>query len=393
VTDFGLAKIEDALALSRTGEFAGTPYYMSPEQAASRRIGIDYRTDIFSLGVTLYEALTFTRAFDGDTSQQVLKKILLDDPTDPRKLRARIPRDLSVICLKALEKKPENRYQAMADFSDDLRRYLKDEPIMAKPPGPITRTLKWTRRHPVISVAGTVAALAFVAVSVLLWHAVEAKKATAAALLLVEAEKAATATALETAKIERDRSVVAEAQAAKERDRAEQRAEELQQVAKFQEDQLSGIDVEAMGWGIRTAVLERVRAVGERAGREVEVLEEERAALEKLLAGTDFTGLALGVLDEHVFGGALEALKEFENQPLVQAQLLQTVATTLRELGLLDRALVVLWTPDISSFIIDDDAHRCDHSIYRGQQTAGSVRNVWQRSNLKRGGFIAKPLK
>jgi len=83
VTDFGLAKVEDALALSRTGDFAGTPFYMSPEQAMSKRIGIDHRTDIFSLGATFYEALTFTRAFDGDTSQQVLEKITLFDPPDP----------------------------------------------------------------------------------------------------------------------------------------------------------------------------------------------------------------------------------------------------------------------------------------------------------------------
>jgi len=109
VTDFGLAKVEDALALSRTGDFAGTPYYMSPEQAASRRIGIDKRTDIFSLGVTFYELLALDRPFEGDTSQEVLRKILLDEPRDPRKLCARVPRDLAVICLKAMEKKPDAR--------------------------------------------------------------------------------------------------------------------------------------------------------------------------------------------------------------------------------------------------------------------------------------------
>jgi len=73
VTDFGLAKIEDALALSRTGDFAGTPYYMSPEQAMSRRMGIDKRTDIYSLGATLYEMLTLKRPFRGETSHEVLK--------------------------------------------------------------------------------------------------------------------------------------------------------------------------------------------------------------------------------------------------------------------------------------------------------------------------------
>jgi eukaryotic-like serine/threonine-protein kinase len=168
VSDFGLAKVEDALALSRTGDFVGTPYYTSPEQAASRRIGIDHRTDIFSLGATLYEALTFSRAFNGDTSQQVLKKILLDDPVDPRKIRSRVPRDLSVVCLKALEKKPERRYQSMSAFADDLRRFLGNEPILAKPQGPVTFAVKLVKRHPVISASGAVALVAFVIVCFLL---------------------------------------------------------------------------------------------------------------------------------------------------------------------------------------------------------------------------------
>ncbi|MHC4943722.1 MAG: serine/threonine-protein kinase [Planctomycetota bacterium] len=94
VTDFGLAKVEDALALSRSGDFAGTPYYMSPEQVASRRTGIDHRTDIYSLGVTLYEMLTLVRPFEADTTQEVLKKVLLDEPRDPHKRSPHVPRDL-----------------------------------------------------------------------------------------------------------------------------------------------------------------------------------------------------------------------------------------------------------------------------------------------------------
>jgi len=176
VTDFGLAKIEDALALSRTGDFAGTPYYMSPEQAMSRRIGVDHRTDIFSLGATLYEAITFNRAFDGDTSQQVLEKITLVDPLDPRRVRSRIPRDLAAICLKALEKRRERRYQSMEEFAADLQRFLKDEVIIAKPPGLFRRAIKWTRRYPVISASGAVAAVAFVAIVFLWWQAVSAEQ-------------------------------------------------------------------------------------------------------------------------------------------------------------------------------------------------------------------------
>ncbi|MFH1998832.1 MAG: serine/threonine-protein kinase, partial [Planctomycetota bacterium] len=105
LTDFGLSKVIDAPAISGSGDIAGTPFYMAPEQVLSRRLGeIDHRADIFSLGVTLYEMLTLVRPFDGDSSHEVLRKIILTDPRDPRKVNRRVPRDLAVICLKAMEK-------------------------------------------------------------------------------------------------------------------------------------------------------------------------------------------------------------------------------------------------------------------------------------------------
>ena len=160
VTDFGLAKIEDALALSRTGEFAGTPYYMSPEQAMSRRMGIDHRTDIFSLGVTLYEMLTLERPFSGKTSHEVLKNIMLFEPADPHKVNRRVPRDLSIICLKALEKRPEDRFQSMGDLAADLRRFAAGEEIESRSTGAATRFIRRIKRHPTAVVAvGATAAL------------------------------------------------------------------------------------------------------------------------------------------------------------------------------------------------------------------------------------------
>lgn len=159
VTDFGLAKVEDALALSRTGDFAGTPYYMSPEQAMSRRMGIDRRTDIYSLGVTLYELLTLKRPFEGDTSHEVLKKIIYLDPVNPHRDNPRVPRDLGTICLKAIEKLPERRYQTMREFGEDLRRYLSGDVILAKPAGIRTRIWKQIKRNPVVSAALGIAAV------------------------------------------------------------------------------------------------------------------------------------------------------------------------------------------------------------------------------------------
>lgn len=160
VTDFGLARIEDALALSRTGDLAGTPYYMSPEQAMSRRAGIDKRTDIYSLGVTLYEMLTLKRPFEGATSHEILKKIVVVDPVDPHKANPKVPRDISVICSKAMEKLPANRYQSMEKFSKDLTRYVKGDAILARPVGLGIRLWKRVRRNPVVSTAVGVAILA-----------------------------------------------------------------------------------------------------------------------------------------------------------------------------------------------------------------------------------------
>ncbi len=206
VADFGLAQVQDDFALSRTGEFMGTPFYMSPEQAMSKRMGLDHRSDVFSLGATLYETLTLVRAFDGDTSQQVFHKIVTEEPPDPQKLRSRIPRDLAVICGKCLEKSPDRRYSSMAELATDLRRYLNHAPILARPPSPLARAAKWCRRHPVLAGSGGVAVVALVAITGLWRRAVTAEIATLEALGQVKSEQLATQT-------ERDRARIALRQA------------------------------------------------------------------------------------------------------------------------------------------------------------------------------------
>lgn len=169
VTDFGLAKIESVLALTRTGEFEGTPYYMSPEQIVRKKGGIDQRSDIYSLGVTLYEALTLKRPFDGESSLDVLRKVIQEEPVNPRRTNPKVPWDLAVICQKAMEKHPLARYQTMAEFGADLRRWLAGEAIAARAAGPATRSFKWARRHRAITVPILIAlSLALVASAVLL---------------------------------------------------------------------------------------------------------------------------------------------------------------------------------------------------------------------------------
>ncbi len=160
VTDFGLARITDESALSHTGDFAGTYAYMSPEQVMARRMGLDRRTDVFSLGVILYELLALRRPFLGDTPHQVAEQIVTKDPPELRAIRSRVPRDLAVITGKALEKDRDRRFQSMGELAADLRRHLRHEPIRARPPTRTDRVVKWIRRHPARSATAAVAAVA-----------------------------------------------------------------------------------------------------------------------------------------------------------------------------------------------------------------------------------------
>jgi WD40 repeat protein len=120
---------------------------MSPEQALARRAIIDHRTDIYSLGATLYELLTLEPAFPGEERQDVLRRIAQEDPPAPRRLAAAVPMDLETIVLKAMAKEPLERYTTARDLADDLRRFLEDRPIEARRPSLGQRARRWARRH------------------------------------------------------------------------------------------------------------------------------------------------------------------------------------------------------------------------------------------------------
>src|SRR5215470_11808076 len=148
VNDFGLARVLEQPGMTTTGEFVGTPAYMSPEQITAGRTLLDQRTDIYSLGATLYELLTLQAPFTGEQRDQVLAQIVHKEPRPPRKVNPRVPVDLETICLKALEKDPDRRYQTAGAMADDLRRYVNRFAIAARRAGPIERLRKWVRRHP-----------------------------------------------------------------------------------------------------------------------------------------------------------------------------------------------------------------------------------------------------
>ena len=167
LTDFGLARLQDDSFESVTGEGGGTWAYMSPEQVAARRQEIDHRTDVFSLGSVFYECLAGRRPFTGDTTHQVTQQVLFEDPPALSTIRSQLPDELATICAKALEKHPRDRYLSMGAFAADLRRHLADEPILARPAGPLRRLTKWCRRRPALATASGIGSVAVVTIVVL----------------------------------------------------------------------------------------------------------------------------------------------------------------------------------------------------------------------------------
>jgi serine/threonine protein kinase/tetratricopeptide (TPR) repeat protein len=156
ITDFGLARTAADTGLTMTGDVVGTLRYMSPEQALAKHGLVDHRTDIYSLGATLYELLTGIPAVGGKDREEILNAITLDEPQSPRTLNAATPRDLETIVLKAMEKDPADRYATGQELAKDCQRYLLHEPIRARRPSLAQQFAKWGRRHRGLVVATTV---------------------------------------------------------------------------------------------------------------------------------------------------------------------------------------------------------------------------------------------
>ncbi|HEV3025760.1 MAG TPA: protein kinase, partial [Pirellulales bacterium] len=170
VADFGLARRDEGdVTVTVEGQMLGTPAYMSPEQAAGNHAQVDGRSDVYSLGVVLYELLTGERPFRGQV-RMLLQQVIDEDPRPPRSLNDRVPRDLEKVCLMSLAKSKGRRYATAGEFAADLRRWLRGEPVLARPAGRLERASRWCRRNPAVAGLACAVVAALVAGAAVSWR-------------------------------------------------------------------------------------------------------------------------------------------------------------------------------------------------------------------------------
>ncbi len=188
ITDFGVAKRGRSQDITLTGIAMGTPAYMAPEQASCQTNLLGPRSDVHALGAILFECLTGQVAFDGDTPEMIMYRVVQRDAPMVRQFAASVPRDLELICGKCLTKNPEQRYESAAALADDLDRFLAGDPVSVASPGRFEKAVRWIRKHPTLASAYALAALAlmfasFTAVAVSFWFEANGQRDKAEAAL------------------------------------------------------------------------------------------------------------------------------------------------------------------------------------------------------------------
>ncbi len=372
VIDFGIAKatasrLTDKTLFTEMHQLIGTPEYMSPEQAEVAGVDIDTRSDIYSLGVLLYELLAGSTPLDRSRLQstplaEIQRLIREEEPprpslriaamkssgaqawtpitnhtrassaieiaerrrSEPVQLTRAIRGDLDWIVMKCLEKDRARRYPTASALAEDIRRYLTDQPVSATPPSSRDRFSKFTRRNKRLVASLVVIFLTLVA---------------ATGVSLIFAFRAASA---------RDRERRALAREIEQRERADREAAQTRAVADFQSNMLSGIDLEVMGTGIKEEIRQHVHSAVERQSisddpqqprRNVEEIDAELASFDRHIDWVRAADVARRVIDEFVLERAGQALeKEFAERPLVQADIKNAIGTNYRALGMYAKA-------------------------------------------------------
>jgi serine/threonine protein kinase len=327
ITDFGLARVECAGSLTFTGDLMGTLRYMSPEQLLAERGLVDQRTDVYSLGATLYEVLTLVPVFSAENRVELLNQIAKNDPATPRRLDRGIPEELETIVLKCLEKEPADRYATAQHLADDLRRFLEHQPIAARQPWLAERLRKWTRRHQTLVFAASVAL--FLSTAIL---------AGSTIWVMSERDAAREAERNEAAQVLVSRAATADAQQARERaEESRKAAEESRNLEERQRLLAEAANNESL------AAAARARSEQQTAQQTAEfVINLFRSGDAMGLQGTGFRTpreTIHGVTIADLLSRAADRVRiELQSQPETQATLLDTLGDIYRNLGMFSRA-------------------------------------------------------
>jgi len=344
ILDFGVARATDADIATTTmhtdvGQIVGTIPYMSPEQVMGDPEEIDTRSDVYALGVVLYELLAGRLPYDIGRAMiaEAARVIVHDDPTRLSSIDTRLRGDIETIVAKALEKARERRYQSALDLGSDIRRYLHDEPISARPPSTWYQAKKFAKRNTAL-VSGIIAAFVALIVGLI---------GTTYGLIEANTQRAlANKRTNEAIEAQRD-AEEARDDAQRAREQEAQRADELEQVAAFQSEQFRSLNPPGVGASIREGILENYESL---ATKRAEDPDAARAAIESMgdeLAGVDFTGVAMHAINTHIIDLTERAIEDqFPEKPLIRARLLETLGVSAGDLGshrrgreLLDRSL------------------------------------------------------
>jgi serine/threonine protein kinase/Tfp pilus assembly protein PilF len=342
--DFGLAKaagadLRDGVPVTMPGEFMGTLAYASPEQISGDAKLVDIRTDVYSLGVILFEMLTGTHPYDVDGSiAEVFKNILEVEPTRPSKICEQIDDEIETIVLQALAKDKERRYQSADALARDVGRYLAGEPLDAKRESTWYVLRKSLRRHRYA--AGVAAAFVFilagstVALSVMYQNQSRARRDAEAASVAEQEQRALAEGRLREATAAKEVAQLREMEAIAARAETQKRADELEIVTEFQQSMLSEIDAAAMGRALYADLRDRVRVSLQAEGMSPEEIDSAVAEFDQWLRRTNATDAALKLVDEQVLRRAAETIEsKFADQAVIRAALQQTVADTYCRIG------------------------------------------------------------